>query len=89
MTPNSTVTVGDVEELDDGWSFTVDDCSRNARMCFVFKGRKEANVSRRLMKEILARSTAMSITDYAADSCELQLPVSRMDSPIANTGNAE
>jgi len=61
--PNVAITVGDVEERQDDWSFTVVDADQKACICFVFRGRKEATVSRRLMKEILARSIAMSVAD--------------------------
>lgn len=73
MKPNGTA-VGDVEERDDDWRFTVVDADRKVCICFVFKSRKEANVSRRLMKEILARSTAMSVADYTSDTAQLALP---------------
>lgn len=63
MKPNAATIVGDVEERQDDWSFTIFNADEKASICFVFKGRKEATVSRRLMKEILARSIAMSIAD--------------------------
>lgn len=66
MIPNNAAAVGDVEERDDDWSFIVVNTDQKASVCFIFKGRKEATVSRRLMKEILARSVAMSIADYPA-----------------------
>ena len=63
MKPNAAAAVGDVEERQDDWSFTVVNADQKASICFVFRGRKEATVSRRLMKEILARSIAMSVAD--------------------------
>lgn len=66
MIPNSAAAVGDIEEREDDWSFMVVNTDQKASICFIFKGRKEATVSRRLMKEILARSVAMSIADYPA-----------------------
>jgi hypothetical protein len=73
LIPNSAITVGDVGELKDDWSFTIVDTEQKMRICLVFKGRKEANVSRRLMKEILARSIAVSIVDYRADESGVSL----------------
>lgn len=64
MIPNTATAVGDVEEREDDWRFMVVNTDLKASICFVFKGRKEATVSRRLMKEILARSVAIAIADY-------------------------
>ena len=60
MTMQNVLSVGDVTSFGDEWVFALHYAADRAPILFAFKSRKEANVSRRLMKEIVARtSTAM------------------------------
>lgn len=52
--------VGDVDVHDLAWAFVVRFNEEGARLRFVFKSRADANVSRRVMKDILARTTSVS-----------------------------
>jgi len=71
LKPNADTVVGDVEEGEENWRFAIVNADQKACIAFVFKGRKEANVSRRLMKEILARSIGMSVSEYPAQAVAL------------------
>ena len=55
MTETIAPTVGDVHRIDEEWCFGFR-YGRDEMLLFDFKTRAEANVSRRLMKEIIART---------------------------------
>jgi len=51
--------VGDVNPCGDEWHFPLYCGSQHELLIFVFRSRKAVNVSRRLMKEIVARTASV------------------------------
>ncbi|HEX3432119.1 MAG TPA: DUF6165 family protein [Rhizomicrobium sp.] len=58
MIEKTSFTVSDVSPFGDMWHFLLNAAADSSPVVFAFKSRKQANVCRRLMKEVIARAVA-------------------------------